>query len=238
MPDEISIGTVSLVNAPRVALAIGDGADRGEVTDAMTQGADLLELRIDHFHAVEVDEVLAELGRFRDLPKIGTIRSAEEGGRWSGSDVDRAGLYHHIIPHVQAVDVEVSARAVAPDVVRMAHAEGIPVIGSFHDFERTPTADELEELSEYARALEVDLLKVAAYCGNLGDVQRLAAFTLAEPAPITVGMGERGMLTRVFFPALGSLLTYTFLGTPTAPGQLTCAQTLEYLDAFYPERRL
>jgi 3-dehydroquinate dehydratase I len=83
----------------------------------------------------------------------------------------------------------------------------------------------------------VDIVKVAARCNVPEDLQRLAAFTLAhrEEGIIVVGMGPYGLSSRVFFPALGSLITYTFHGVPTAPGQLNCHDTLTYLNDFYPQ---
>ena len=75
-------------------------------------------------------------------------------------------------------------------------------------------------------------------CHDTVALQNLAEFTLAHRHRplVTIGMGAAGAASRIFFPALGSLLTYTFLGAPTAPGQLTCEETLHYLTAFYPTR--
>jgi 3-dehydroquinate dehydratase-1 len=47
-------------------------------------------------------------------------------------------------------------------------------------------------------------------------------------------MGEAGTLSRVFFPAAGSLLTYGHVGRPTAPGQLGRAELSALVRRFYP----
>ncbi|HEY5595278.1 MAG TPA: type I 3-dehydroquinate dehydratase, partial [Nitrospiria bacterium] len=52
---------------------------------------------------------------------------------------------------------------------------------------------------------------------------------------IVIAMGVEGALSRVFFPALGSLLTYAYLGQPTAPGQLGYKELFELLKKFYPK---
>jgi 3-dehydroquinate dehydratase-1 len=67
-------------------------------------------------------------------------------------------------------------------------------------------------------------------------VQTLASLTLSNRSigVITIGMGAHGALSRVLFPALGSLMTYTFIGVPTAPGQLELEDTCRLLRTFYP----
>ncbi len=232
------LGGLRLGGAPRVAVAVGEGVPRDDLDAAFIAGADLVELRIDHFTDVTGEHALEELGRLAGLPVLATIRSVQEGGGWKGGDDTRRALFETVIPHVGAIDIELSSRGVLEDVAAAAREAGKLVVGSFHDFERTPAQEELAGLALRAREAGVDILKIAAFCAGTEDVRRLAAFTLAQ-APqgiITVGMGPHAMLSRIFFPALGSLITYTFLGTPTAPGQLNLVDTLRYLDAFYPER--
>lgn len=227
-----------LGRVPRVAVAIGGNVARADLDAAFAGGADLVEARIDHFQKAEPAYVLEQIGRLAGLPVLATIRSAQEGGGWKGDDAARRELFEQVLPHVGAVDIELSSRALVAPVIRAAHGAGKLVIGSFHDFEATPAADELARLAARGREAGADIIKVAAHCRDMGDVRRLAALTLAEAerGVVTVGMGPPAMLSRVFFPALGSLVTYTFLGAPTAPGQLNLADTLRYLDVFYPER--
>jgi len=120
----------------------------------------------------------------------------------------------------------------------VAREEKALVIGSHHDFDGTPGLAELGDIAAAAFDQGADVAKVAAQCNTAEDVQTLAAFCLGwrHRGVIVVGMGPDAMLSRVFFPALGSLITYTFLGEATAPGQLTCEETLRYIDAFYPAR--
>jgi 3-dehydroquinate dehydratase len=42
------------------------------------------------------------------------------------------------------------------------------------------------------------------------------------------------MLSRVLFPAAGSLLTYGHVGRPTAPGQLPLGELAALVRRFYP----
>ena len=54
------------------------------IVAASAEGADLFELRVDQFHAMDADHVLAIADRFQGLPVVATIRIASEGGNWSG----------------------------------------------------------------------------------------------------------------------------------------------------------
>ena len=232
----LHLGSVALDGTPRVVIAVRDGVPRDSVEAAIAAGADIVELRIDQFSSVAEEDVLRHLARYAGIPKLATIRAAWEGGAWHGSERERAALFRAVLPHVDAVDIELSSGEIREEVVESAHTAGKLVLGSYHHFEAVPSVEALEAIVADAAGTGVDLLKVAAYCGTRDELRRLAAFTLSQAGRgvVTVGMGPAGQVSRVFFPALGSLLTYTFLGAPTAPGQLNWEDTLEYLKAFYP----
>lgn len=234
----ISIGPIALDGTPRVVLAVRPGEDRVAVERCMRAGADLIELRMDQGGDVSPGAARGEIARLRPWPVLATARRAEERGGWRGSEAARLALYEAVLPEVDAVDVELEAREIRDAVIAAARAHGKPVVGSFHDFDAMPPRARLEELAAEAAACGVDILKVAATCANAEEARELAGFTLAHRGrPLaTIAMGPAGLASRVFFPMLGSLLTYTFAGTPTAPGQLTCGDTLHYLSVFYPER--
>lgn len=48
-------------------------------------------------------------------------------------------------------------------------------------------------------------------------------------------MGGQGVKSRLFFPALGSLVTFAFVGRPTAPSRLEFDQTFELMRLLYPD---
>lgn len=228
-------GPLTLGEEPCVAVAIQKAVPPAEIR-AAGEGNLLVELRLDALDAPTPETVADFVRTYRDFPLLATIRHQDEGGGWRGNETERLACYEAVLPLVQAVDVEIEAGDITPRVVQAAQAAGKIVIGSFHDFEATPDTARLEAVHDKGRAMGVDVVKVAARCQRPDDLQRLAAFTLAHRADhvIVVGMGDYGLVSRIFFPALGSLVTYTFLGEPTAPGQLNCQDTLKYLGAFYP----
>jgi len=233
----LTLGSLTLGAGPCVAIALRDGVSVSEVRRAMDAGAHVLEFRVDEFSRHDSAFVAGEIKRFAGIPAIGTIRAAAEGGAWHGAEAERAALYQAILPHVDAIDIELSSSAIIDGIVSAAHAASRLVLGSYHNFSATPELEVLAALAETAKQRGVDILKVAAHCATSDDLRTLARFTIdyADRHIVTIGMGPQGVISRMLFPALGSLLTYTFLGAPTAPGQLNCETTLQYLELFYPK---
>ncbi len=230
-----TIGTCTLGDRPRVVVALRDDASRDDAEQALRQGGDIIELRMDNFSDKTAGHVLDETKKYAGLPIIGTIRMGEEGGGWQDSEARRLALYQAVMPSVNAVDIELHANAINDEVVACARAHDVCVIGSFHDFSATPDMSILNQLLEKGAALGVDIVKIAAHCAEIDESRRLAKFMLEHPAAplIVIGMGRMGMMSRIFFPALGSLLTYTFIGEPSAPGQLNLEETIHLLRRFY-----
>jgi len=231
----LKFGKMTLGPRPAVAVAIQEAIDPADIA-AACPGA-IVELRLDHLPEGTPESFRAFAGRYGAFPRLATIRHADEGGGWRGSERERLAGYEAVIPVVEAVDVEIASGEITREVVALAHGAGRPVIASFHDFDATPTSERLAEVHALGRELGADIVKVAARCKDPEDLHRLAAFTLEyrRENVIVVGMGPCGLASRIFFPALGSLITYTFLGEPTAPGQLNCRDTLMYLSDFYPQ---
>lgn len=230
----ITIGPVALGLAPRVVLSVRDDIDQEEISRCLREGAHIVELRIDQFASHALADIRAFIKRLEGIPLLATIRHKSQGGGWTGTEDDRATLYRGIIPLVDAVDIELDA-VIAEQVIVAARNARCTSIGSYHNFVSTPLEDELAYWARTATALRVDICKIAGNCTSEADFRRLARFTVdrASGGVVTIGMGAFGAPSRVLFPALGSLLTYTFLGAPTAPGQLNCDTLLAYLNGLY-----
>ncbi len=231
----LTIGTCVLGDVPRVALAIRDAMPQETLAAYHAQGGDIVELRIDQFSDVTPPHVTEQIRNVTGMPRIGTIRRREEGGGWAGTEQDRLALYQTVIGHVEAVDIEINADEINRPIVEASRQKQIPIIGSFHDFEATPDINTLENVCAKGNALGVDIIKIACQCANGSDVRTLARLLIEqhEQNLVVIGMGAAAAATRLFFPALGSLLVYTFLGAPTAPGQLCWAETLDLIKTFY-----
>jgi len=223
---------------PRIAVPFRDGTSQEHIAEARRLGMDIAELRIDLFSSRDAEAVLAEIDRHQGVPVLATIRSAAEGGDWKGDDDERLTLYKAILPHVAAVDVELSSVAIVDTVIAATHEHGRCVVVSFHDFTQTPATEDLDDIADRAHDAGADIVKVAALCRLPEDLRILAEFTLRhrEKGLVTIGMGDVGLLSRVFFPALGSLFTFASFGDSTAAGQVPLEETATYLRCFYPSR--
>ena len=231
----LKIGRLSLDGTPRIVVPFIGGAGKKTLAAAKKCGLDIAELRIDLFSHQDPPFVLKEISKFRRWPVIVTLRSRREGGQWKGSEPLRLKLFRAVIPKAAAVDIELSSTKILSQVVRLAHRAKKPVIVSYHNFDRTPDLAALLRTVKQAKRQGADIVKIAAMTRSRKDLQTLARLT-AENAHLNlviIAMGSRGMVSRIFFPVLGSLMTYARLGRPTAPGQFSCRETLHYLKTFY-----
>lgn len=224
--------------SPAVAASVTDRDSAETIGAARAGGLDVAELRIDHFADQVAERVLEVAARCTPTPTIATIRSAQEGGAWGGTDAQRAAVFDAVVGGVDGIDIEMSSDALYGSVVARARAAGTVVVVSAHDFDGVPSLDALRDLAARARGVGADLVKVAATPRDADELARLASFTIAEAdrGVIVVAMGPWGPLSRLAFPALGSRLTFASMGGPGAPGQLPLDETVALLHRLVPTR--
>ncbi len=180
-------------------------------------GADLLELRIDLLD-VEARKILPELKRL-GLPLIITNRMKQEGGAWKGSEAQRIQKLLSLLPFADAVDIELCAEK-RDDVIEKVKSLEKTVIISTHDFQRTPGYDVMMGIINESFEAGADIAKLAVMPHSFEDTLRLLEVTLhSKGAVCTIALGDIGMHSRVIAPLYGSVMTYGYVDTPTAPGQ-------------------
>ncbi|HCG77156.1 MAG: type I 3-dehydroquinate dehydratase [bacterium (Candidatus Ratteibacteria) CG_4_10_14_3_um_filter_41_18] len=231
----IKIGKVKLGKTPKICLTLCNIKDRNSIKKAKFQGADLLELRIDQFQNLDEKDIIKFIRGIRKgcLPLIATVRSKREGGRCL-SDTKRLRLFKAVIPLVDAVDVELSSRKILNEVVKKAHHHQKIVILSYHNFKKTPVNEVLEKIIKKIKSQGGDIVKVSTFAKKKEDVIRLLEITLKykDKNIIAIAMGKIGAVSRVFFPFIGSLLTYGYVDTPSAPGQFSLNVLREEIKRF------
>ncbi len=180
--------------------------------------ADILEIRLDLLDQ-EAYQVLQDLKR-TGLPIIITNRMKQEGGAWAKSEDERIQTLISLLPLADAVDIELCAER-RDTVVRRAKSAGKTVIISTHDFQRTPNSEDMMEIINRSFDACADIAKLAVTPNSLEDVLRLFEVTLnTNGAVCTIAMGEIGRHSRVITPVYGSVMTYGYVESATAPGQL------------------
>ncbi|GMU91711.1 MAG: 3-dehydroquinate dehydratase [Candidatus Hydrogenedentota bacterium] len=231
----IKLGSLALDGTPRIAVPFRDSHDDAFIREAIQSGADIAELRIDEFKDLAAAHVMEQTRRYDPLPVLATIRSAAEGGAWRGAEQERLSLFEAVIPLVDGVDIELSSVAIRDRVVRAAGDSGKCVIISYHNFERRPSTATLQDIARQAKEAAADIVKIAVMCHSMDDARALARFTLdhSDMGVVVIGMGSAGTITRLLFPALGSLFTFAAHGQETAPGQLPLAEMACLFRAIY-----
>jgi 3-dehydroquinate dehydratase-1 len=233
----LKLGTLELGGIPRIAVPYDDSATPQLIAESKRRGVDIAELRIDQFQRADPSYVRSVLARFEPLPTIATIRIRQEGGSWAGSEEERLELFRAVMPRVDAVDVELSANTILGRVCEYARGENKCVVISYHDFVATPDLHTLEQIAEDASKAGADIVKIATHARSDEDIQSLAKLCVGSTGRnlIVIAMGAHGSKSRLFFPSLGSLVTFACMGKPTSPGQLEYDQTFELMRLFYPE---
>ena len=234
-----SIRTLLESKTALVAVSFYDNDSEQRAKEAWTAGVDIAELRIDRFERNDVEHVLEQIHAFQDLPILATVRSAYEGGSWSSSEQDRLELFRAVAPFVDAIDIELSSSDILPDVVTLARQTDTIAIVSYHNFEHTPSTEDLESIVRGAESAGADIIKVSTMATSGEDLKTLASLLLNASGKIdliVIAMGDIGAVSRVFFPALGSRLTYSFIGESRTPGQLEYNEVSRLLKRFHLDK--
>ena len=172
---------------------------------------------------------LRKLGK----PLLATVRWSAEGGSGALTDAQRLALYEALAPHADALDVELRS-PLCDDVVALGRRHQRLTIVSAHFFDATPPLPALRDLLAEG-APRADIVKIATATRDTADLGVLVdLLRLPGPPRIVIGMGAIGAATRVFFPLLDSLLTYSFAGAPTAPGQIALAPLYDAMREYSP----
>ena len=187
---------------------------------ASAEPADLHELRFD---LMKEQPKVEELTAVSSRPVIATCRSLREGGGFAGSADERRDILRRAIRSGAAyIDAETA------DIPYLDNRENVTLIASLHDFETTP--DDLEEKIADLAASGADWVKFAVAVRRTADNLKVLAAIASSPKPcIGIGMGERGLLSRILGPAYGSKVTFGSLetGRESAPGQPTARELAE-----------
>ena len=192
--------------------------------------ADLVELRIDRIEKPALS-MLLRAGKDRILV---TNRRREEGGFSARSENRRMALLHEAVDlGAGIVDIEAGTGPGAVNALAGAiRAKGgkTRLIVSHHDMKGTPTLRTLEKRLKTCRLLGADIVKIVTRANAVEDNLRVLEII---PQALGMGqdiaafcMGDKGRLSRVAAPLLGSCISYASLeeGAESAPGQLTADQ--------------
>jgi 3-dehydroquinate dehydratase type I len=191
--------------------------------------ADLIELRVDYLKEPE----LVSFMKKRKKPFIITNRRKEEGGRYRGDEKERFRILKEAVGlGAEYVDVEIrSRRSLLRDLI--ANKKRTKMVLSFHDFQKTPSQKELQGLCDRMSQLGADVVKIVTFATSWEDnLQVLSLIPFARKKNqeiVTFCMGEKGKMSRLFAPFIGTAWIYAPFSRAkaSAPGQLTVGEMKE-----------
>jgi 3-dehydroquinate dehydratase-1 len=234
---------------PAVVVPLTSATPGALLADAATVAAaapDVVEWRVDHLADLDPVRVVAAgralVAALGGLPLLVTVRTAAEGGRAAVDDDGYAALLLAALDAGLAdlLDVEVGRGAgTVASLVARAHAAGVPVVGSSHDFAGTPERDAIVARLLGMAEAGADVLKIAVMPHDPEDVLTLLAATVeaarrTDRPLITMAMGELGVASRVAGGAFGSAATFGTVGAPSAPGQVELGALRAALAVVHP----
>jgi 3-dehydroquinate dehydratase-1 len=106
----------------------------------------------------------------------------------------------------------------------------IQTIVSYHNYDETPSHEELKKIVEEMTFYHPTILKFATLCQDESDALQLLELLLdmkkQEKKYIVLGMGEKGIVTRIFGTLWGNEMIFApkEKNESSAPGQLTKMQ--------------
>ena len=139
-----------------------------------------------------------------------------------------------ILAGASFVDIEIeSENSYINELREFAHKNRCKVIISYHNFQNTPTLNELQDILLNARTAQADIVKVATQVTREEDNLHLLSLLAHSSDLVVIGMGEQGKLVRAIAPYLGSKFTFAAVDKKraTAPGQLTVKELREIYQA-------
>lgn len=256
----LDIGNIILGEGiPKICIPL-TGKDRAELTVEIEsiedKPFDLVEWRADYMMAAMkgssfwelTREVLNNLGLIRSLiekPVLFTIRTSGEGGEAAIAAEDYFFINRMVVDSGMAdlIDIEAFVPDEGTDMVgefvEYAHSHEQKVLLSNHDFEKTPSLEEMINTYVDMKNAGGDIIKLAAMPQDKDDVACMlsAAAYMNEEYPdlplVAISMGELGMTSRICAGQFGSVMTFASGKNGSAPGQIDAEILQGYLERYY-----
>lgn len=181
-------------------------------------GADLVELRIDL-----IGPTWRRLAKSCPKPWIACNRSRDQGGAWQGSEEKRLReLLEAAEMGAEIADIEITASNLRDQVQRLRE-RGAECLISHHDFNRTPSIEELRKIVERELEAGASVCKAVTFANKFQDnltTLRLVAELSLNTRVVCFAMGRLGWVSRIISPLVGADFTYAAAIGAAAPGQL------------------
>lgn len=210
----------------------------------VTKKPDLVEWRVDFFAKISdqraVFQALETIHQNSNgIPLLFTIRSKKEGGQ--EIPLDEQAVVELIAAIcksncVNLVDFELNSQPEHINYIReISQKWEKKLILSYHNFEQTPTKEQILSFIKRMEQLGADAAKIAVMPRNKEDVFTLLdvtkeANTLFNIPIITMSMSKLGAISRIIGWYYGSCLTFAVGDQSSAPGQIPIEQLRHMIE--------
>lgn len=215
--------------------------------EVVDHDADIVEWRGDWYcDVLNPEKVMSVLPQLRevvgDKPLLFTFRSADEGGEQKIHIKDYVKLCKVIIESemVDILDVELfTGDYHVEEIIKVAHEHNVKVIMSNHDFQTTPSKDELVSRLCKMQEFGADMVKIAVMPHTKKDVITLLSASEemstnhAECPMCAISMGKLGAVTRACGEIFGSAFTFGSVGKLSAPGQIKAEELRNIMKSLH-----
>lgn len=241
---EIGAGAPKII-VPIVGVTKEDILNEAKTFDSIP--VDVVEWRVDWFeHVFEFDKVEDVLKELRtvlgNIPLLLTFRTKKEGGEKAIDTKDYKDLNLRAAKtgYVDFIDVEIfTGDDVVREIIDGAHAAGVRVIASNHDFFKTPAKSDIIYRLRKMQDMGADIPKIAVMPQSKRDVLTLLCATeemvtdYADRPIITMSMAGTGVISRLCGEVFGSSMTFGAAKKASAPGQMGVKDLNTVLDLLH-----
>lgn len=241
---EIGAGAPKII-VPIVGVTKEDILNEAKTFDSIP--VDVVEWRVDWFeHVFEFDKVEDVLKELRtvlgNIPLLLTFRTKKEGGEKviDTKDYKELNLRAAKTGYVDFIDVEIfTGDDVVREIIDGAHAAGVRVIASNHDFFKTPAKSDIIYRLRKMQDMGADIPKIAVMPQSKRDVLTLLCSTeemvtdYADRPIITMSMAGTGVISRLCGEVFGSSMTFGAAKKASAPGQMGVNDLNTVLDLLH-----
>ena len=241
---EIGAGAPKII-VPIIGVTKEDILNEAKTFDSIP--VDVVEWRVDWFeHVFEFDKVEDVLKELRtvlgNIPLLLTFRTKKEGGEKAIDTKDYKDLNLRAAKtgYVDFIDVEIfTVDDVVKEIIDGAHAVGVRVIASNHDFFKTPAKSDIIYRLRKMQDMGADIPKIAVMPQSKRDVLTLLCATeemvtdYADRPIITMSMAGTGVISRLCGEVFGSSMTFGAAKKASAPGQMGVNDLNTVLDLLH-----
>jgi len=205
-----------------VAIAENNPKKLATIVKSALKKSDFAEIRFDFLKPKDVPIAL-ELMKKQLTRCVCTLRSKNEGGKFTGSENERRSIIKLIAEYNPfLVDIEFNTLQKDKKFLNDIKNSKTKILVSWHDFKKTPKMVDLNKKFRNMKKFS-NYVKIVTTAKTVNDAVRTLSLynNDSKVKLVAFSMGEDARFTRILSLHMGSPFTYVSLGKPIVPGQFS-----------------